>query len=161
AIEIANQLKRLGHTVASLMVFDTPVTGYFQAQSPAWHRRLLAMKLRDFPQRAFRALMRHIRSFRIEQQRLVTEETIWVGIWGAIAGDGRDHGFDGTIIFFRATEITEFAGDLAVGWDRVAKLKVIDVPGDHLRLFTGPISQAIIKRELANLQARFPQMSDV
>jgi thioesterase domain-containing protein/acyl carrier protein len=161
AIEIANQLKRLGHNIASLMVFDTPVTGYFQI--PPWHRRvLIAAKLGDLPQRVFRTLIRRLRGSSMQQPALIGDPTIWTAIWEAIAAYGTDYVFDGTIVFFRATEFPTITGDLAEGWDRVAKLKVIDVPGDHQRLFSSGNAQTIIKNELVDMQGCFlvgPELS--
>ncbi len=154
SIEIANELKRLGHEVASLMLFDTPVTGYFRI--PAWHRRLLiARELGDLPQRVFRSLTRRIRALWAPPRPSPTKEKIWTAIWDAVVAYGTSHVFDGTIVLFRATEFPFITGDVAVGWDRVGNLKVIDVPGDHGRIFTNRDSQAIIKKELADLHARF------
>jgi hypothetical protein len=136
------------------MLFDTPVTGYFRI--PAWHRRLLiSMKRGDLPQRVFRSLTRRIRAFWAPQRLSPTNEKIWAAIWHAVVAYGTNHVFDGAIVLFRATESPRITGDVAVGWDRVGNLKVIDVPGDHGRIFTNRDSQAIIKKELADLHARF------
>jgi hypothetical protein len=136
------------------MLFDTPVTGYFRI--PAWHRRLLiARELGDLPQRVFRSLTRRIRAVWAPPRPSPTKEKIWTAIWDAVDAYGTSHVFDGTIVLFRATEFPFITGDIAAGWDRVGNLKVIDVPGDHMRIFTNRNSQAIIKKELADLHARF------
>ena len=154
AIEIANELKRLGHQVVSLMLFDTPVTGYFRI--PPWHRRLLiARELGDLQQRIFRSLTRRIHDFWAPQRPSPTKEKIWTAIWNAVVAYGTSHVFDGRIVLFRATEFPIITGDVVAGWDRVGNLKVIDVPGDHVGIFTNRMSQAIIKKELADLHARF------
>jgi thioesterase domain-containing protein len=154
AIEIANELKRLGHKVATLMLFDTPVTGFLR--NPAWHRRfLIALERGDLPRRLVSSLERRIRAFWAPRRPLLTEDQIWVAIWAAVRAYGTNHVFDGAIVLFRATEMPTITADPAVGWERVGTLKVIDIPGDHSRLFTNREAQAIIKNELDNLQARF------
>ena len=137
SIEIANELKRLGHEVASLMLFDTPVTGYVRIL--AWHRRLLiSMKLGDLPQRAFRSLTRRIRALWTPQRPSPTKEKIWTAIWDAVDAYGTSHVFDGAIVLFRATESPGYGRSCRRLGPR-GQLKVIDVPGDHGRIFTNRV----------------------
>jgi thioesterase domain-containing protein len=156
ALEIARQLRTLGQTVAALMQFDTPVRGYFR-QQPLWQR--LANLTRRGPADVIAASVRHFgRIFRRNGGTAVTEATrekmIADAIWTAVGGYRRNSLYDGEITLFRAERYLVGLEDVATGWDRVGKVRIVDVPGDHLSMFRDQQAQMIIKDLLEELQRR-------
>jgi thioesterase domain-containing protein len=144
ALEVGRQLQRQGHEIAALMELNTPVTGYFRRL--AWHQRLgTAIRRGEFPQRVARHLMWRIRTLFAQT---AAEKYLWDAVWELVHAYGTDKVFDGEIILFRAKELARMTEDVANGWDHVGRLRIIDVPGDHLGMFMNPDAQSIIRRVL-------------
>ena len=150
--EIARQLQRQGHEIATLMQFDTPVTGYFEklprrrriswplGQRHAW-KKLYALGRNKFR----KTFLRRTPGAR---------DYIWSAIWEAVAAYATRENFDGEVILFRAEEQLWPAANVALGWDKLGAVKIYDVPGDHVNLFTIPATQTIIQRALADAQMK-------
>lgn len=144
ALEIGRQLKRMGHDVALMMQFDTPVRGYFRRLN--WLRRMLINIGRgEFGKKMRKSMRRHIPSntpeVPAESQHLELQAAIWSGI-GAYRPLTR---YPGEVVLLRATESYGVYEDVAAGWDEaVESFVVYDVPGDHLRFFSHSDSQAIV-----------------
>jgi thioesterase domain-containing protein len=150
ALEIARQLKQQGHEIAALMQLDTAVTGYFRRVS--WHRRLsVAIQRGDFLGRLLHHLTWRVR---IGLTQTATEKYIWTSVWNAVCAYGTAKVFDGEIILFRAKEVTGTREDVAIGWDQVGEIKVVNVPGDHGSMFADPAAQGIIGRVLEETRQR-------
>jgi thioesterase domain-containing protein len=149
ALEIARQFERHGQQIATLMQFDTPVTGYFQ--SVAWSRRVLAEFRRgEIPVRLIRSMARRIRA--IPKKTITDEEArmeyIWNAIWSAVRAYRSERLLDAEITLFRARKLIRTAEDVATGWGRTGTVRILDVPGDHVSLFGDPGAQAIIRHVL-------------
>jgi thioesterase domain-containing protein len=151
ALEIARQLERHGQQIATLMQFDTPVTGYFQ--SVAWSRRVLAEFRRgEIPVRLIRSMARRIRTIFGPKKTITDEEArmeyIWNVIWSAVWAYRSERLLDAEITLFRARKLIRTAEDVATGWDRTGTVRILDVPGDHVSLFGDPGAQATIRHVL-------------
>jgi thioesterase domain-containing protein len=143
-LEIAWQLQRKGHEIGALMQFDTPVTGYFP-ERPPWYKRL--------PRAFFAYSDRWERLFRFFRNALATRiaDHIWMVTWDAVRAHGTDRLFDGEIVLFRA-EQPFYRENFDYGWDQLGPVRIYDVPGNHLRLFTNSTAQTIIRQVLEDAQ---------
>ena len=163
ALEIARQFEKQGRKVASLMEFDTPVTGYFQPLP--WHRILLELFSdvrhgKVTVRRCFRSVARRTcRVFSPKKEAARDEHTPTVEhirnvIWNAVRMYENKMSIDAEITLFRATERNRGIKDVAIGWDRIGTVQVFDVPGGHLSLFRNRDAQSIIRRVLQGSHQR-------
>jgi len=153
-LEIARQLQRKGHEIGALMQFDTPVAGYF-AKMP-WYKQLSwAFAQSDRWKRIFALFRNRIRKTLAAKKPMSIADHIWMVIWDAVRAHGTEKKFDGEIALFRAEQPLFCYENVAFGWDRVGPVRIYDVPGDHLRLFTNSTAQTIIRQVLKHAQRRF------
>jgi thioesterase domain-containing protein/NRPS condensation-like uncharacterized protein/acyl carrier protein len=153
ALEIARQLRQRGHEIATLMQFDTPVTGYFERLS--WLKRLSwTLGQRQFWEVTYRLGKNKIRKTFFSRTPS-TEDHIWAVIWDAVRTYGTDRKFEGEVILFRAEQQLWPTDNLSLGWNKFGAVNIYDVPGDHVNLFTVPATQRIVQRVLADAQQRF------
>jgi thioesterase domain-containing protein len=159
ALEIAHQLQRQGQEIATLMQFDTPVRGYFLI--PAWHRRVMMhFRSGELTRRLLPGINRRVRNILWAPKREATADHIWNVIWIAVSTYKNERVFDGEITLFRASDLEDrIAEDVAAGWDRFGRLRLVDIPGGHSHFFMNPDAQSTIQRILKEAQQRLPPTS--
>jgi thioesterase domain-containing protein len=153
ALEIALQLQAQALEVALLAEFDTPVNGYWRKRPVDWVRhgwslirsRRLVPRTRD-----------HIRARMTSHPPPTPEEAIYAHIvnvtWEAIRKYRPKSPFDGEIHLFRSPRSPSWhVEDVGAGWDARASLgiRVHDVVGEHVGMFSEPVSQRIIADVIA------------
>lgn len=155
ALEIALQLQAEGRKVVLLAQFDTPVNGYYERVH--WARRLGGRLRRGIEITVSGQIPQRIRRFLHERQEKRSPTTaeeqqylhIWSAIWHAVREYKQTRRYAGEIQFFRAKDRVWFYRDVVQGWDkRAERVRVHDVPGGHLTLFSDPASQLRIAEEI-------------
>ena len=92
--------------------------------------------------------------------REATADHIWNVIWIAVSTYKNERVFDGEITLFRASDLEDrIAEDVAAGWDRFGRLRLVDIPGGHSDFFMNPDAQSTIQRNLKEAQQRLPPTS--
>lgn len=157
ALEIGRQLQRMGHEIALMLQFDTPVKGYFRKLN--WLRRMLISIGRgEFGSKFRNSVRRHIPVNTPpepeEFQHIDIRSTIWDGVYAYRPNAP----YPGEVVLLRATETYGVYEDVATGWAEAASGFVLyDVPGDHLRFLSHSDSQRIIAGILRQAQERLRQ----
>jgi len=158
ALEIALQLQAEGREVALLTEFDTPVRGY-------WRKRLIDRLKHGWSLIYTGRLMPRMRDHMLENMRrrvkTSPQEETYAHIlrvtWGAIRAYCPSRMFEGEIQLFRAPRPpTWFREDAMVGWHVRASqgIRIHDVVGNHLEIFSEPLSQRIIAGVIAQAHSR-------
>jgi thioesterase domain-containing protein len=161
ALEIARQLQEQGQDIATLMLFDTPVRGYFLI--PGWHRRVMeAFRRGELTRRLLPAINRRVRKMlsRLKREETTDEEHIWNVIWIAVSAYKNEGVFEGELALLRATDLEDrIAEDVAAGWDRLGRFRLVDIHCGHSDLFMNPDAQSTIQRILTEARQRLPPNS--
>jgi thioesterase domain-containing protein len=162
ALEIALQLQAAGRDVALLAQFDTPVKGYWRKRPVDWvmhgasliYTRRLVPRMRE--RRRTRSAPRVPMAPKEETYAHISKVT-----WQAIRAYRPARKFQGEIQIFLAPPPPPpprwFHEDAVAGWQARASrgIRVHDVVGDHVKLFSEPLSQRIIASVLERAQRGF------
>jgi len=156
ALEIALQLQAQDREVAMLAEFDTPVKGYWRKRPVDWvmHGSSLIYSGRLIPR-----MREHLRARIAPRVPSTPQEEAYSEIvkvtWEAIRDYTPHRVFEGEIHLFRAPRPpTWFREDAVAGWQaRTSRgIRLHDVFGDHVKLFSDPLSQRIIASILERAQ---------
>ena len=167
-VEIARQLRQLGHQVGLVALFDAERPGYrppvrghriarlvarirFHAQRlrAAYGRQKLEYMgnaLRHLWDSLLESLFLHHRAVVLGLQRVLgfsLPDAVFNNTWARVAAmqNYAPARYPGKIVLFRATDVPQFpGGDETLGWNELVDqgVEVVFVPGDHETMFHDP-----------------------